>query len=804
LGGTGVEAYRSASVDTYFVDFGWVKPSDAPTTRSFFLTSNGSVPFTITSYYWDRDPSGAYSVVSGLEPTPVAPGETREVVIAFDPATEGDFNASIYVNGDFSYFSGFEIHTDGSAFEGDPPSGYTANGPGLSRIGVGRDYATIGEAMAALSNTSLVGGDWVFEVTENITEFSQATLSNFQSNGNSVIFRPAASTQPVAAFIVGGVPAIVINNSDDIVFEGSNTVGGDTRDMTLMSVYTNSLSVFEIRQGTQNLTLRNMIVRTDSNSSALSSSPVFVTYTEVDGNPSVVPRGIRIENCLLSASTSPTGAGVTVRTTPFSGQSALTDGPDVVIVDSDIEVGQRAFFTTHVKSLVFERNRVKISQPGAGFNTFGMLFTSLGANPPSNDTNVSIRNNVFRQVSAKTNAASVDLGAILLDQIGTNQVFNIENNAISLHLDRATGGNINKLYGIAQTRATSSTLNILHNSINIVPSTTAIAGMTPERSYVVGVTSAANTGTVNVRNNVFVNGQPGGAAINIAPTSGTLTMDGNVYFNDTASQAVVAAGVPVTLATWQSTGQDLNSTFADARVAQSPFRGHWLSSGSGDTDLRFTSNPGLGFQKTPLAAITTDIDGETRGSSFVFSGFDEVADSDSDGLASSIEDSVPGGDGNGDSIADRDQPGVISYLTGPSLYPITLAASTGVFVESSPTTNPSPGDVPSGASFPTGFYGFNLAGVPTGGAVTVLLYLPNTVSVNTIYKYGAEPGDPTPHWYKFDYDGTTGAVIVDNLVTLHFVDGQRGDDDLTANGVIVDPAGPAFETTDVPDWAILD
>ena len=28
------------------------------------------------------------------------------------------------------------------------------------------------------------------------------------------------------------------------------------------------------------------------------------------------------------------------------------------------------------------------------------------------------------------------------------------------------------------------------------------------------------------------------------------------------------------------------------------------------------------------------------------------------------------------------------------------------------------------------------------------------------------------------------------MVTLHFIDGQRGDDDPTANGVIVDKGGP--------------
>ena len=47
-------------------------------------------------------------------------------------------------------------------------------------------------------------------------------------------------------------------------------------------------------------------------------------------------------------------------------------------------------------------------------------------------------------------------------------------------------------------------------------------------------------------------------------------------------------------------------------------------------------------------------------------------------------------------------------------------------------------------------------------------------------------GQSTDHWYEFLYDGQTGAVIVGNTITLDFVDGHRGDDDLTANGMIVD------------------
>ena len=62
---------------------------------------------------------------------------------------------------------------------------------------------------------------------------------------------------------------------------------------------------------------------------------------------------------------------------------------------------------------------------------------------------------------------------------------------------------------------------------------------------------------------------------------------------------------------------------------------------------------------------------------------------------------------------------------------------------------------------------------------------------STFWKYEPTPGNLDSHWYEFLYDGQTGAEITDNTITLHYVDGLRGDDDLTANGVIVDPGAPA-------------
>ena len=49
------------------------------------------------------------------------------------------------------------------------------------------------------------------------------------------------------------------------------------------------------------------------------------------------------------------------------------------------------------------------------------------------------------------------------------------------------------------------------------------------------------------------------------------------------------------------------------------------------------------------------------------------------------------------------------------------------------------------------------------------------------------------------YDGTTGAEIIQaatqTTVVLHFCDGQRGDDDLAANGQVTDLGGPGQRQT---------
>ncbi len=165
---------------------------------------------------------------------------------------------------------------------------------------------------------------------------------------------------------------------------------------------------------------------------------------------------------------------------------------------------------------------------------------------------------------------------------------------------------------------------------------------------------------------------------------------------------------------------------------------------------------------------------------------------------SSTEEYGPSGtdhsyDGNADGTPDSEQDNVASFHTYDGADYLTLSSSEGTTLSTiEPVENPSPINTPEGTDFPLGFVKFVVTDVTPGGAVTVRLYLPEGTTISTYYKYGPTPDNQQPHWYEFLYDGTTGAVISDNIVTLYFVDGQRGDHDLTANGIIVDPGAPAF------------
>ena len=161
----------------------------------------------------------------------------------------------------------------------------------------------------------------------------------------------------------------------------------------------------------------------------------------------------------------------------------------------------------------------------------------------------------------------------------------------------------------------------------------------------------------------------------------------------------------------------------------------------------------------------------------------QIPDTDADGIPGVGElGTANRGDGNGDGIADHEQPNVAS-----------LRSASGEFV-----TLESPGhslrnvhnlaaSVSERSTLPFGLFNFEIHDVTPGGAATVCMILPDDARPSGYVKQDPATGKLQP----FAFDGRTGAQIDGNIITLHFVDGGRGDADGVANGVIVDPGGPS-------------
>ncbi|SEA54741.1 IPTL-CTERM sorting domain-containing protein [Marinobacterium iners] len=113
--------------------------------------------------------------------------------------------------------------------------------------------------------------------------------------------------------------------------------------------------------------------------------------------------------------------------------------------------------------------------------------------------------------------------------------------------------------------------------------------------------------------------------------------------------------------------------------------------------------------------------------------------------------------------------------------------------------------LPPKVTLPHGAVSLRLTNGTPGSNATVVLTYPEDLPAGTrYYKYGPTADNPTDHWYRY-----AGAVISGNTITLTLTDGGAGDSDLSVNGIIADPGGPAWITQDVapiptlPQWAMM-
>ncbi|GAB3660431.1 hypothetical protein GCM10027596_19170 [Nocardioides korecus] len=165
---------------------------------------------------------------------------------------------------------------------------------------------------------------------------------------------------------------------------------------------------------------------------------------------------------------------------------------------------------------------------------------------------------------------------------------------------------------------------------------------------------------------------------------------------------------------------------------------------------------------------------------------------DADGVPDAVEDLGPNhGDGNLDGTPDSTQPEVatlpaLGQPPGSGSTFLTVAGPAGSALVGVATLTPyelsTP--LPDGVSLPAGLVSYTVTGVPSGSTQTVSIYPASMAGVNGYAKYDLS----SQAWSVLPAGRVT--IAADHL-DVRLTDGGTGDADGVANGVIVDPGGPA-------------
>ena len=212
---------------------------------------------------------------------------------------------------------------------------------------------------------------------------------------------------------------------------------------------------------------------------------------------------------------------------------------------------------------------------------------------------------------------------------------------------------------------------------------------------------------------------------------------------------------------------------------------------SDDEWVRYTRVDGL--ISNQVTAVVVDEDGHKW-----IATISGVSELDRESSLADAED-TSSEDSGSDDVSDGEQDNAAALRLPDGEY-LTVVSDPGTrIVDLSIDDLPADSEAPSDLDFPYGLIDFTIEDVGAGKSTTVTMYFPEEAAPSTYYKYGPTPDQPWDHWYEFLYNGETGAKIDDNVVTLYFVDGKRGDDVYTLDGRVVDIGGPGFRDSQAGD-----
>lgn len=445
---------------------------------------------------------------------------------------------------------------------------------GTYQVGAGQTYTTLKAAIDDI-NTKGIAGDVLLEITSDLTEAADIALG-VNTGANKITIKPQAGVNPKITFssivttsidghFVIGSPTANSTNliaTNNVIFDGSNTVNGTTKDLTLIGATTSvQKSIIRIFGNNDYIVIKNCVITNNSTSGA-STAPINVTNYNASST-NYLPDNLLIENNTLNSvsGNGSTAIHISNSGTPNVGNSGL-------IIRNNIIFGrQRGMFISYTNSGDIYGNTIsEISQTDQGSAAI-TLQTNFGTAGTFN-----IYNNKITALTTINKTAGANNGVIGIDnQCVSPKIVNIYNNMITGMGPGNASTTNSKIYAI---RVTSSGTSNIYNNTIAIPEMTDMTAF--GASLVAGIafasaaaTEASPTGTINIKNNIFISNETGTAmkvwAIRRVGTAGTFTSDyNNIYAtNNTNLNNFVGyfnTSDAAALSNWQSaSSQDSNS-----------------------------------------------------------------------------------------------------------------------------------------------------------------------------------------------------------------------------------------------------
>ncbi|CUS97648.1 T9SS type A sorting domain-containing protein [Candidatus Kryptonium thompsonii] len=518
------------------------------------------------------------------------------------------------------------------SFTQTPMSGtYYIGDPGTKPGGGDPEFTTLFAACSTLTANG-INGPVIMYFTQSKTYIEPTDVYlgvNGTSSTNTITFKPYYGVVCTLSFTstqirssgIDGHWVIGTNNynvqtslipTHYVTIDGSNSDGGTSKDLTILGGATSGQkSVIRVFGNNDYITIKNCIIINRS-SSASSTAPIQFTNRN-DGTNNYTPDYYTIDNNTLESLSGNGGLGLFLSNsgTPTVGMTGVTISNNIIS-----HRGTRGIMCNYVNDANIYGNTISADMQMASAAGAGIwLSTGTSASGTFN-----IYNNRFTNLRFLNNTAGVSNGYIAIDnQLASPKVVNIYNNFITGFVTTSAVSN-SKIYGIRH--ISTSTSNIYFNTI-VLPEMVDMSNF--GSSFIAGIAfataatpEASPSGTVNIKNNIIISNETSMKTWGIrrVGTSGTFNSDyNNIYFvpSDSNFTGFWNNTNQKTLADWQSaSGKDANSVSKNVTFVSGTDL-HLSGSSIKDPDL-------VG---TPISGITTDIDGNTRHSTYPFKGADE-------------------------------------------------------------------------------------------------------------------------------------------------------------------------------------